>query len=351
MIRPETLRPTGVALLAVLGALGAVLPALTSAATLSIPSNSAPANASVDMCVVLTGGEQRLAGVQANILLDARCANVVRGSGNSAECSVGPAAAETGKQLTTVIGGTMCNNSPNCVRAILVAFDNTDPIPDGTLFCCAFTIPSSAPDGDCLFQLAQVRGSTSNGQPILDIAARPGVLVVSGGSSRSSGSGGVGGPLSGAPPVAVGGGGSAPPAPEAAAAAPAPPAQKAAPAAAPQKPQTPPTAAPAPDAAETPVAAGPPGDAVAAAGEVAATAPTPAAQLPPALPPRTAAARPEVTPGGTTVAAPSPTTPLPAAAAVAETPTPAAPTHSPTHAMPTTTPTAAGWFSGCHVRR
>lgn len=332
------------------------LPAAAAAATtLSISHNSAPAGASVDMCVTLTGGERRIAGIQGNILLDARCANVIRGSGDSAECTVGPAAAQSGKQLTTVIGGPMCGNSPNCVRTLLLAFDNTDPIEDGTLFCCAFTIPTSAPEGDCVFQFSKVRGGTGAGQPIFDIDTRPGILSVSGGSRGSSRPGSaVDGGLTGAPPVAAGGAEPAPPgAPAAGQSAPAAPGS--APAAPVGQRAIPPTlAAPVPehgDPGPTPAPVAPETGAL-PVGATPGAAPTLSGPAAPALPPRTAPAAGTETPAAAATAGTKPTAASTVAAAAVATPTKPAPTRTPTVSLPTTTPTTpGGWFSGCHVRR
>jgi len=362
MTRTRSSWVAGVALLVLGSGLGAAVPSPTHGATLSMPSNSAPVGASVDMCVVLSGGQNQIAGIQANILVDARCANAIRGSGNSAECT---ASAESGKQLTTTIGGPMCGNSPNCVRTLLLAFDNTDPIPDGPLFCCAFTIPDSAPAGDCVFQLSQVRGSTPAGQPILDIGTKPGLLVVSGGrSTGSSGSGGIGGPLAGAAPVAAGGAEPAAPAAPAAGqpaapAAPAPSSQKAVQPGAGATPvggvpAAPTAAESAPDVAGAPSGQAPDGEAPGGQAPSAAATAAPAAA--PALPPRTAAAgeTPGTTPAVTAAAVETapPGTQSPAAAQAEATPTPPAPTHTPTQPLPTTTPTSAGgWFSGCHIGR
>jgi hypothetical protein len=95
---------------------------------------------STDVCVAMTGSRGEVGGVQMDLSWNPACMTAEQVEGNAARCLPNPA---TGKDVQTKI---FPNNST--MRVLFLSVSDTNPIPDGELFCCKFTVARS-PDGPC----------------------------------------------------------------------------------------------------------------------------------------------------------------------------------------------------------
>jgi hypothetical protein len=178
----------------------------------------APAAAS-DVCISMSGSPGTVAGIQLDLKWDGNCMSADKGSGTSARCTADPS---TGKDIRAAIkpGPTL--------KAIFFSMADTNPIPDGDLFCCSFTRSSSAGNACCGLTMGNVLGSDPVGTAIQASAFN--LLATMDGQPCTASQGGGGGQQGG--PVRSGlqggGGGVAPPVVSApGAAAPAAPVQQA----------------------------------------------------------------------------------------------------------------------------
>jgi hypothetical protein len=291
----------------------------------------------------MLNSDGQVAGVQMDFNWDADCLTAnVRSSGGP-QCRSNAA---TGKTVQSAMRGG------SGLRAIMLSVADVNPIPDGELFCCEFTVDSFASAPQCPIRLSNVIGANPTGQRVA-VSTREGVVYVLGGGEASAAP-----PAAGIAPAAPGGAttagdaggavtGGAPAAglPADAPAAGAAPVAGLAPAV--EAPAPPPPAAPAAGTIEPP-----------AAGEAPA-------ELPGELPAPGAAL--EVAGEAIDVPQPRGTEPAaPADAPPADTATPSpqpepatptvAPTRTPRAATPTTAPTrtpttASGFLGGCVMIR
>jgi hypothetical protein len=282
-----------------------------------------------NVCVAMPSSGGIVAGLQLDLSWDANCMKANPGSGNQGQCQVN---SSTGKTVSTAIQGG------SRLRAIMYSTSDSSPMPDGDLFCCAFTASPSAPAGGpcCGLSMGNVILADPTGTRV-SLSAAPLVVTLGQNTCAVSGGGGEGtapvrpqlpsAPLPGAvavPPVVVGG------APPAAPAGQAPAAQQPAG----QQPARQAPAGQAPGAAAgtgaaLPGVGVPPAQQPDGAGQVAPVeAGTPAAVV---IVTRVAELRQHTTPGATL----TPHLPTPAPTAPAATPSPhAAATHTPAHAKP-----------------
>jgi hypothetical protein len=98
------------------------------------------------------------------------------GSGEP-DCTVNPA---IGKDVFAAFQPAACTPGVDCtgIRVIVVAFDNTDPIPDGSLYACRVQIDTAAPVGTYLLTSAHVESSDPSGTPLTTVGT-DGAIVVS----------------------------------------------------------------------------------------------------------------------------------------------------------------------------
>ncbi len=94
------------------------------------------AAADVNLCVTMAGSSGAVGGLQMDLAWDAGCMTAVKAQGDAAKCRSNPS---TGKNVQTKITG-------NAMRAIFLSMSDSSPVPDGELFCCAFT---AAQAGQC----------------------------------------------------------------------------------------------------------------------------------------------------------------------------------------------------------
>ena len=138
------------------------------AATIAIGSATAAPGQSVPVWVSLSGGDGQISGVQMDLSWDPTCASPDPGQGTAAACTSNPA---TGKNVHSGFP----NSFPNTpLRAVMFSIMNPNPIPDGQLFYCNFTLSTSPSRVCCPILVAGVRGSKARGEPITDISAIPG---------------------------------------------------------------------------------------------------------------------------------------------------------------------------------
>jgi hypothetical protein len=181
--------------------LGMTAATRAEAASMSISSAQGRPGDTVNICVFLAAEGQQVAGVQGDLVSDPECALI-----DSSSCRKGSHEKDLHKAKL----------SPSRMRAIILALDNTEPIPDGAqLFCCDLLIPAETSATSCPVTMQAAAASDPSGHPL---AARviPGTILISGvPSGGTTGGGQVG--SSAAPSSAV----VAPPAVSAPAGAPA----------------------------------------------------------------------------------------------------------------------------------
>ncbi len=320
-----------------------------------------------NVCIYMTDSGDQVAGVQMDLTWDGACMSA------GAKCR---ANSDTGKTVQSASRGG------STLRAIMLSFDNVDPIPDGELFCCGFNLASGSA---CDVSITNLIASTPQGQrttanvrgnaprpvpPMAGGAPVPAAPQVEAPQARDSGA-----PAGGQPPAA---GGNAPAqvaaadsAPAAADAAPSgdaagkgAPAGGGAPTGVGNAPGAQPAAAA--DAAGNVPAGGAQaaaGQAPAQAGEAAAPAAEPAsgyaalgeALNAAAIAAKTAAVQtptPKATGAAATTATPATTAAAAAATPVATKQAQAQPAATATAPAATPTPSegaSAGWLGGCHI--
>ena len=247
------------------------------------------------ICVVLHSGGEEVAGTQNDLRWDGRCATLP----DKSSCSV------TGSHGKSLQHTKDPQGSDFSYRALLLSLSDTDPMPDGPLYCCNFQ-GEAEPGQCCRINVTNVGASDPTGNALEAAPGPPARLCTAQGSSNQGGRG-TGSMMGNRPPSA-----SNEPPPGAAPAA---------------QPAAPPAAAPS-GAGGRPVGQVLPGGGVAPGSvpEQVAAAPTPpvappaAAAAPAAVAaaPATAAAGPANAPVPTPPAAAAPTT----AATEAATPAP-----------------------------
>lgn len=153
-----------------------------TAATFYSPPVSANSGQAANLCIFMSDGNYEVAGVQMDITWDASCMIPASG-GTRPKCRSNP---DTGKTVQSALRGG------STLRAIMVSFSDTEPIPDGELFCCEFRVTDNPGGSGCGVSLSNVIASTPRGQRT---NARVGSLggVRLGGGSVAGGGVNVGG--------------------------------------------------------------------------------------------------------------------------------------------------------------
>jgi hypothetical protein len=160
-------------------------------------------------CVVLNSGGEQVAGVQCDLTWNPSCVSL------EGKCAANLTHGKTLNQARRGDSG---------MRAILLALDNLDPIPDGELFCCTFKT-LKCDGGCCAINIENALGSTPQGGALRPSTSRfaglpsgsvsnvPGGQPAGGSTGTTDGSNVVfgGGPAAAAPAgqVMAGGGGPA----------------------------------------------------------------------------------------------------------------------------------------------
>jgi len=137
--------------------LGLMVPFLSTgraAGVLSLDATSATVAAPgeiADLCVVLSAGGENVAGTQNDLVWDDSCATL----SSADDCRVNT---ETGKSLhaSLVLGH---------FRALVLSLEDTNPIPDGPLYCCTFSVEAT-PGSCCAVSVVNTGASTPKGLAI-----------------------------------------------------------------------------------------------------------------------------------------------------------------------------------------
>jgi hypothetical protein len=119
---------------------------------------------SSDVCLALAEGEGEIAGLQTNLVWDDRCITPANGQ---RPCL---AAAESGKTVQARLQG------PGELKAIVISFADTNPIPDGRIFCCSFTAVGN-PGERCVVTASRIIGATATGMRIDGIQSANNAVV------------------------------------------------------------------------------------------------------------------------------------------------------------------------------
>lgn len=145
------------------------------AAVVAIAPRSTPihADAPADVCVVMSEGAGRIAGIQMNLSWDDRC---LAPADPKQLCKASPA---SGKSTQTAL------QSPSELKAIVISFTDVSPIPDGELFCCQFV--GKQRDDSCRVEISKVIGSTARGERVDGIKAEEGRLAVADAAAQQGG--------------------------------------------------------------------------------------------------------------------------------------------------------------------
>jgi hypothetical protein len=279
------------------------------------------------VCVDFASEGSSVAGLQHDLVWDSGCAALVE---RSCQAAVGH-----GKKLSTN------QRNPSTLSTIMLAFDNTDPIPDDSeLYCCRFRLNLDRPGTACPVTIQNPITSDPHGVRLAQPSVRGGQIALA-----MSGSGGAGGETAGGTGSAGGTGGSGtstaggttgrvagvPPASGFVSAQPPP-----APGVAPAVPPPAVALAPAPGAPPPAVGGGP------ADGPAAGAAPGAPA---PGAPAATVVAGAETPTVAAAAEASATAAPVPPTAAAKETPTARRPA-----AAPAAAPTKAETGGGCHCQ-
>ena len=131
----------------------------------------------VALVATLQSAGTRVAGTQNDLIFDA--VNVSLAASGKPSCRVNAAIGKGGTAFSlrpTGCQGAACTT----VRALVLAMDNTDPIPDGSvLYTCTLHISPSAPPGQYRIRIGGVVLSTPTGQEVPNATGSDGMLVVS----------------------------------------------------------------------------------------------------------------------------------------------------------------------------
>ena len=98
-----------------------------SSATVDQPGHSA------DICVSLDSAGHEIAGTQNDLVWDGACATLERAE----SCRIAP---DVDKELAGRIQG----GAGFRYRAVVLSFEDVDPINDGALYCCAFRVAATS---------------------------------------------------------------------------------------------------------------------------------------------------------------------------------------------------------------
>lgn len=102
---------------------------------------ASPQTTATDVCVIMTGSNGQVMGLQLDLGWDPACMTAQRGQGDAGQCASNPA---TGKNVQTKL---FPNNST--LRALFLSISDTSPVPDDELFCCRFALANARSNPCC----------------------------------------------------------------------------------------------------------------------------------------------------------------------------------------------------------
>lgn len=143
-------------------AAGALLMQTAAAEAANFTAQTTPTGGQgANVCVFMDGGNNEIAGAQMDLNWDPNCMESAAGS-SKPKCRSNP---DTNKTVQSAL------KSPGLLKAIMISFSDVDPIPDGLLFCCEFTLKGN---DSCNVGITNLIGSSGQGQrmPVQAVAPR-----------------------------------------------------------------------------------------------------------------------------------------------------------------------------------
>ena len=132
------------------------------------------------LCVTMDSGGEQVAGTQNDLVWDGACATLTEDS-----C-----------QASSHHGKTLHGNFPPTTdftyRALLFSLTDTDPIPDGELYCCVFGVEVMNPGACCPVNIDGVGSSDPNGVALATTGVSGRLCLASDSPDTTTGSGGGG---------------------------------------------------------------------------------------------------------------------------------------------------------------
>ena len=152
------------------------------AVAVQVGSASGTAGERVRFSVTLDTKGQEVSGVQSDIIFDRRTAVAVRANGGP-DCSANPGINKSGTAFAFQPPSCAATGDCERLRAIVLAIDNQDPIPNGAvLYTCAVDIAATAAPGGYPLASTGVVASSPEGFRVTAIGT-DGEIVVTGASS------------------------------------------------------------------------------------------------------------------------------------------------------------------------
>jgi MYXO-CTERM domain-containing protein len=155
------------------------------AQSITVGNATGDPGATVSVSVTLSSGTAMVAGTQNDIAFSAPIAVAAKANGKP-DCAVNP---DIGKGATSFAfrpngcTGTACTS----VRALVLATDNVDPIPDGSvMYTCNVAIAADAAGGDYTLAITGVILSDPNGAQIPGATGNNGTVTVTGGAEPTA---------------------------------------------------------------------------------------------------------------------------------------------------------------------
>jgi hypothetical protein len=148
---------------------------VATSATVQNPGDSA------QICIVLNSGGKPLAGTANDLVWDGTCATLT----DPPPCAV---AGSHGKQLAK----TLLNTASFTFRGIILSLSDTNPIPDGPLYCCQFQ--GEANPGECCpITVVNAQGSDPGGKATQVSGGTAQICTAQGSGQSGRGIGSIGG--------------------------------------------------------------------------------------------------------------------------------------------------------------
>lgn len=150
-------------------ALAALLVPASGALAVSLTMERTAIDGGARLCIGVDSAGQNVAGTQNDLVWNGTCATLQRES-----CA---AVADSNKPLH----GNMPQGEDARYRALVFALDNVDPVRDGQLYCCDFTLSGSS-DGCCAVRFDRLGVSDPSGNS-LPVTAQPAELCLASGAA------------------------------------------------------------------------------------------------------------------------------------------------------------------------
>lgn len=122
-----------------------------------------------DLCVVLDSGGAQVAGTQNDLVWDGVCATLA----SAADCRANPAIGKT-------LHGDLDSAGDFTYRALVLSLSDVDPIPDGQLYCCTFSVEAT-PGSCCSVAVVNTGVSDPRGSAVSSTGSTAQLCVANGG--------------------------------------------------------------------------------------------------------------------------------------------------------------------------